>query len=33
MFRADLDGREASLLRAMGIEIVRYLDRTRPEAE
>jgi TrmH family RNA methyltransferase len=33
MFRADLDGREASLLRAMGIEVVRYLERTRPESE
>lgn len=28
VFRAGLDGREASLLRAMGIEVVRYLDRT-----
>jgi TrmH family RNA methyltransferase len=27
MYRADLDGREASLVRAMGIEIVRYLER------
>lgn len=27
VFRAGLDGREASLLRAMGIEVVRYLDR------
>jgi tRNA C32,U32 (ribose-2'-O)-methylase TrmJ len=27
MFRADLDGREASLVRAMGIEVVRYLER------
>lgn len=27
VFRADLDGREASLVRAMGIEVVRYLDR------
>jgi tRNA/rRNA methyltransferase len=27
MFRAGLDGREASLLRAMGIEVVRFLDR------
>jgi hypothetical protein len=27
VFRADLDGREASLLRAMGIEVVRYLER------
>jgi TrmH family RNA methyltransferase len=27
MFRAALDGREASLVRAMGIEVVRYLDR------
>jgi tRNA C32,U32 (ribose-2'-O)-methylase TrmJ len=25
--RARLDGREASLLRAMGIEIVRFLER------
>ena len=25
--RAGLDGREASLVRAMGIEVVRYLDR------
>jgi TrmH family RNA methyltransferase len=28
VFRAGLDGREASLLRAMGIEVVRYLDRS-----
>jgi TrmH family RNA methyltransferase len=28
LFRAELDGREASLIRAMGIEVVRYLDRT-----
>jgi TrmH family RNA methyltransferase len=27
VFRAGLDGREASLLRAMGIEVIRYLDR------
>lgn len=27
MYRADLDGREASLVRAMGIEVVKYLDR------
>jgi TrmH family RNA methyltransferase len=27
LYRADLDGREASLVRAMGIEIVRYLQR------
>jgi TrmH family RNA methyltransferase len=27
--RAELDGREASLIRAMGIEVVRYLERTR----
>jgi TrmH family RNA methyltransferase len=27
MFRADLDGREASLVRAMGIEVGRYLQR------
>jgi hypothetical protein len=25
--RAALDGRESSLVRAMGIEVVRYLDR------
>jgi TrmH family RNA methyltransferase len=29
VFRAGLDGREASLLRAMGIEVVRYLARRR----
>jgi len=28
VFRAGLDGREASLMRAMGIEVVRYLERT-----
>src|SRR3954463_1024459 len=27
VFRADPDGREASLLRAMGIEVIRYLER------
>ena len=27
VFRADLDGREASLVRAMGIEVTRYLQR------
>ena len=27
VFRADLDGREASLVRAMGIEVARYLQR------
>ncbi|MGH7508420.1 MAG: RNA methyltransferase [Gemmatimonadales bacterium] len=32
VFRADLDGREASLLRAMGIEVVRYLARN-PQGE
>ncbi len=32
MFRADLDGREASLIRAMGIEIVRFLERERAAA-
>ena len=26
-FRAELDGREATLLRAMALEVVRYLDR------
>lgn len=26
-FRADLDGREATLLRAMALEVVRYLER------
>jgi TrmH family RNA methyltransferase len=29
MHRAELDGREATLVRAMGIEVVRFLDRTR----
>ncbi len=32
VYRADLDGREASLLRAMGIEVVRYLGR-HPQGE
>jgi TrmH family RNA methyltransferase len=32
IFRAGLDGREASLLRAMGIEVVRYLARS-PQGE
>ena len=27
VFRAELDGRESSLVRAMGIEIARYLER------
>lgn len=27
LFRAELDGREASLFRAMGIEVVRFLER------
>jgi tRNA (cytidine32/uridine32-2'-O)-methyltransferase len=27
LYRAELDGREASLVRAMGIEVVRYLQR------
>ena len=27
MYRAALDGREASLIRAMGIEVVRFLER------
>lgn len=27
VYRAGLDGREAALLRAMGIEVVRYLER------
>jgi TrmH family RNA methyltransferase len=31
VFRAAPDGREASLLRAMGIEVVRYLDRKLPK--
>jgi TrmH family RNA methyltransferase len=31
VFRAELDGREASLLRAMGIEVIRYLERSRRE--
>lgn len=29
LFRAGLDGREASLVRAMGIEVVRFLERNR----
>lgn len=29
LFRARLDGREATLIRAMGIEVVRYLARER----
>jgi TrmH family RNA methyltransferase len=37
LFRADLDAREASLIRAMGIEVVRFLGRSGlplpPEAE
>ena len=28
VFRSGIDGREASLLRAMGIEVVRYLERS-----
>jgi TrmH family RNA methyltransferase len=32
LFRAELDGREASLLRAMGIEVVRFLERERAGA-
>ncbi|HYC31275.1 MAG TPA: hypothetical protein VEB59_03250, partial [Gemmatimonadales bacterium] len=28
VYRAGLDGREATLMRAMGIEVVRYLERT-----
>jgi hypothetical protein len=28
-----MDGREASLIRAMGIEVVRYLERERAAAE
>jgi TrmH family RNA methyltransferase len=32
VFRAGLDGREASLLRAMGIEVIRYLDRKEGES-
>lgn len=27
LYRAELDGREAALIRAMGIEVVRYLSR------
>jgi TrmH family RNA methyltransferase len=30
VYRADLDGRETSLVRAMGIEVVRYLERNPP---
>jgi TrmH family RNA methyltransferase len=32
LYRAELDGREASLVRAMGIEVVRFLERTRERA-
>ena len=32
LFRADMDGREASLVRAIGIEVVRYLERERAAA-
>ena len=32
VYRGDLDGREASLVRAMGIEIVRYMERIRRRA-
>ncbi|HLS47723.1 MAG TPA: TrmH family RNA methyltransferase [Gemmatimonadales bacterium] len=28
VFRSELDGREASLFRAMGIEVTRYMERT-----
>jgi TrmH family RNA methyltransferase len=28
IYRADLDGREAALIRAMGIEVVRFLERS-----
>jgi hypothetical protein len=31
VFRAAPDGREASLLRAMGIEVIRFLDRLQPK--
>jgi TrmH family RNA methyltransferase len=30
VFRAELDGRESSLVRAMGIEVIRYLERRSP---
>ncbi len=33
VYRAHLDGREATLLRAMGIEVVRFLARQGIEAE
>ena len=33
LHRAELDGREASLVRAMGIEVVRYLARAGVLAE
>ncbi len=37
IYRAEIDGREASLLRAMGIEVVRFLERNGlplpPEAQ
>lgn len=31
IYRADLDGREAALIRAMGIEVVRFLERSGVE--
>jgi len=33
LFRAELDGREATLLRAIGLEVVRYLRRTDRPAD
>jgi hypothetical protein len=30
LFRAELDGREATLLRAIALEVVRYIERTSP---
>jgi tRNA C32,U32 (ribose-2'-O)-methylase TrmJ len=32
MFRADLDAREAALIRAMGIEVTRYMERRMKSA-
>ena len=33
LYRANLDGREAALIRAMGIEVQRYLERTGRKGE
>jgi TrmH family RNA methyltransferase len=33
LYRADLDGREAALVRAMGIEVSRFLDRLKRQQQ